>query len=167
MELLFAHKAELEITVFLLLAAAAWRWGAGPERAAAASMFVMLIMDPIYHWVIGRDALYSTVELGHLAQDCVVAGLLLAIAMRANRSYTLWLAAFQLLAVLSHVSRSLSPSSAPLAYSVLAYLPSYLLTFTLGIGLLIHVRRRLRCGPYRSWWNDCPPWRLAGNTFRR
>lgn len=158
---LLTYKAELETAMLLLLAAAAWRWGAGPERAAASSLLVFVVVDPIYHWFVGRHANYGVVEVGHLVQDCIVGGFLVAIAMRANRFYTLWMAAFQLLAVLSHAGRSFSHSAAPLAYSILTYLPSYLLLVTLGIGILQHARHVRRWGQYRSWWNDCPPWMSA------
>jgi hypothetical protein len=153
------HKAEFQRLVLVLLVVVAWWRGAGPERASAASLLVFAAQDATDRWFQGMT--YLAVAPRDVMMDCLVAGLLLAIALRANRMYPLWMAAWQLIAVLSHVARFESRSSVALAYAILMYLPSYLLLGTLGIGLAAHIRRVKRIGEYRSWWKECPPWKLA------
>jgi hypothetical protein len=161
----FSYKAELQRLVLVLLAALAWWRGAGPEKASATVLLIFLT-DPLDHWLNVQGIDYNVVALRDFVIDCVVAGLLTAIALRANRIYTLWMAAWQLLAVLSHLGRFESSSSAALAYAILMYTPSYLLLITLGLGLAAHMRRVKKQGDYRSWWNDCPPWRPVTSRMR-
>ena len=56
-----------------LLGAAALRWGAGPEKICSAALFAMTYGDPVYHLLVSHGPTYGTVDLGHLAQDCIVA----------------------------------------------------------------------------------------------
>jgi hypothetical protein len=125
---------------------------------------IFIVVDPLYHWIAGKSVSYGTVDLGHLAIDLFVGALMIAIALRANRIYPLFAAAWQLLAIMSHIGRMGSSSAAALAYSIMMYVPSYLILITLAIGLTAHIRRTARYGPTRSWWNDCPPWQLARAT---
>jgi hypothetical protein len=159
-EFVFSYKAELQRTALALLVAIAWWRGAGPEKASATALLVFLLQDPL-DWLMAQPPNYSVVLIRDAALDCVVGGTLLAIAMRANRIYTLFLAAWQLLAIFAHLGRLGTTSSAALAYAIVMYIPGYLLLFTFGCGLLAHVRRVRRWGPYRSWWNNCPPWKPA------
>jgi hypothetical protein len=154
----FSYKAELERMVLVLLAAFAWWRGAEPEKASATALLMFLLQDPL-DWLMTQQPIYTVVLMRDVALDCVVGGALLAIAMRANRLYTLFLAAWQLLAIFAHLGRLGTKCSAALAYAIVMYIPSYLLLLTFGWGLIAHVRRVRQWGPYRAWWNDCPPWR--------
>jgi len=159
LHVILSEKAGFERLLLVFLATIAWWRGAGPEKASSAALLVFLAQDPIDAWLGTHGFDYVSVALRDLVMDCVVAGVLLAIALRANRIFTLWMAAWQMMAVLSHVGRFGSSSSAGLAYSILMYVPSYLLLITLALGLVAHERRVKRHGEYRSWWNDCPPWK--------
>lgn len=142
---------ELDTTVLVLLAVSAWRWGAAPERWAAATMAGMDLADRIYHFVAGRGAFYNTVDLGHFAIDSAAAAFFLLLAARANRVYPLCLAALQLVSVLMHLARAADPAGTGFAYAWLAYGPWYLEVVTLAVGMTRHALRVRRIGSYRSF----------------
>ncbi len=134
-----------------LLIVAALRWGAGPERVCVAALFGMIITDRAYHAILGRGTIYGSVDIGHLVIDALVAAIFIGVALTANRVYPLWLAAFQLLSVVSHFAREMSGTVAKFAYALLNYAPYYFLLAILAGGIWRHALRRKRYGPYRSW----------------
>lgn len=140
-----------------LLGAAALRWGAAPEQICVATLFTVTFADPLYHLLMERGAIYGTVDLGHLVIDVGVAAVFVAVALRANRVYPLWLAAFQLVSVLSHFAREVTDSFPKLAYGLMSYVPFYIILLIMAGGLTYHVRRRRRLGPYRSWRRSSSP----------
>jgi hypothetical protein len=147
---LFEIRSTLQFSYLLLTVAAAYRWGAGPERACATSLLFLAVIDWPYHWLVGRGAILSTIDVGHLIMDLVTWSLLYATAMKANRIYTLWIAAFQLIMVLSHFARG-SVAIAPLAYAIMNFAPSYAQIMTLCLGIHSHHKRAKQYGSYRSW----------------
>lgn len=134
-----------------LLGAAALRWGAGPERMCAAALFAMTFGDPVYHLLVSHGPTYGTVDLGHLAQDIAVAAVFVGVALQANRVYPIWLAAFQLVSLLSHFAREVTDFFPKLAYGLMSYGPYYTTILILGFGIAAHARRTRRLGRYRSW----------------
>lgn len=156
-----AYTTYIQLGLFLALAVFAARRGAGPERAAAAAFFLMYLLDYPYHWVFG-EARWGQVDVGHALIDGIAAALMILIAVWANRTYTLFLAAFQLLSLTSHFARSLENDVHGLAYAVMIIWPSYLLILTLAIGLACHRRRARSYGNYRSWRHGAPAWLSTG-----
>lgn len=140
-----------------LLGAAALRWGAAPERICVATLFTVTYGDPLYHALAGRGAIYGTVDVGHLVIDVGVAAIFVAVALRANRVYPLWLAAFQLVSVLSHFAREVTDSFPKLAYGLMSYGPFYIILMIMAGGLIFHARRSRHLGPYRSWRRSSSP----------
>lgn len=134
-----------------LLGAAALRWGAGPERICAAALFAMTFGDPLYHLLVAQGPTYGTVDLGHLAQDIAVATVFVGVALQANRVYPIWLAAFQLVSLLSHLAREVTDFFPKLAYGLMSYGPYYATLLILAVGIAAHVRRSRYLGRYRSW----------------
>ena len=119
----------------------AWKRGAGPERAAAATIVLMFAMDPPYHAIWGNRTVYGELNVGHL----------LPIALFANRRWTLLMASAQLVAVLSHFLRWVSIDMHPWVYAAFIRGPSYLQIALLYIGTERHRRRETRIGKYPSW----------------
>lgn len=149
-----------------LLGAATLRWGAAPERICVATLFAVTFGDPVYHILIERAPVYGSVDLGHLAIDVGVAAIFVAVALRANRVYPLWLAAFQLVSVLSHFAREVTASFPKLAYGLMSYGPFYIILLIMTGGLVFHARRTKYLGRYRSWRSSSSPSRAAGREPR-
>ena len=135
----------------VLLIVAAWRWGAGPERACVAALAFMNLGELVYHGVFARPAIYASVDLVHLFLDFSVAAIFVGVALKANRLYPLWLAAFQLMSLISHFTRELSAAIGKIPYAIMSQAPYYLVLLVLAGGLWRHARRQKRFGPYRSW----------------
>ncbi len=141
----------LQIAVFVALALAALRWGAGPERALTGLLVGMSISDAANHALFEVGARFMTVDTGHVIIDLAALAVSLAVAISANRMYPLWFAAFQLIAVFAHIARELAHDTAALAYQILFIGPSYCQIIILALGIWLHRRRVRQYGPYRSW----------------
>lgn len=139
-----------------LLSAAALRWGATPERICAVTLFTVTLADPAYHFLMGRGAIYRSVDIGHLVMDLAVAAVFVVVALRANRVYPLWLAAFQLVSVLSHFAREVTEFFPMRAYGYMSFGPYYIILLIMAGGILCHARRSRR-GPHRSWRHSSNP----------
>ena len=149
-------KDELQLaTLAVAIVLGLWR-GAGPERTCAAIYLGMWLGDRLYHLVSNGIVVLGGADLGHIAIDAVTAGGLIGVALYANRNYPLWLASMQLVSLLSHFLRIISPSIDPTAYALLAASPMYLAVLIFAVGLSRHLRRQKRHGPYRSWRGSSP-----------
>jgi hypothetical protein len=127
-----------------------WR-GAGPERWLAGTFVMMFALDRLYHFQFGPGQIFLGANLGHILIDGAATAVFVWIALSANRVYPLWLAGFQLMSTVSHVVRAISPAIADNAYTMLMIFPSYLQTAAFGLGLSMHILRKKKYGPYRSW----------------
>jgi hypothetical protein len=150
----------------VLLVLAAWRWGAGPERACVAALVFMNLGELVYHGIFSRPALYATVDLVHLFLDVTVAAVFVGVALKANRLYPLWLAAFQLVSVISHFTREASAAVGKIPYALLMQAPYYLVILVLAAGIWLHARRMKLYGPYRSWRSSSNPLRTPSMHVR-
>lgn len=144
-----------------ILGAAALRWGAPPERICVATLVIVTFGDPLYHLLMHQSPIYRTVDIGHLVMDLGVAAIFVAVALRANRVYPLWLAAFQLVSVLSHFAREVTDSFPKLAYGLMSYGPFYVILLIMAGGIAFHARRAKYLGRYRSWRTSSSPSRAA------
>jgi len=130
----------------------AFIWGAGPERVIATTWLVLFEFSYLIYDYFWRDSLQLTQIDTFLAFTDVAAGFaFLAIALNANRNYPLFIAAMQLLAISSHLSRGLIESISPIAYIVMALAPGWLQLIIFAAGLTRHIQRKRRYGTYRSW----------------
>ena len=161
-------RGDLQDILVLVLCLAAFLWGGGPERAAAATwLFVFEIPGAIYRNVLNLESKLTVVDTYSAITDGVAAICWIAIALYANRNYTLWIAAMQVLAVTAHLARGLVEAVLPIAYLVMVVAPGWFQLFFLGIGITRHILRKRKYGPYRDWrvsrnW----PSRIANNPFR-
>lgn len=152
LDLLNAYRVDLQYIASIVLGLAMWRWGAGPERALAI-MFtgVMMLPSVVFHLLSDGSMIFGDFRAVYVAVDVIVLGGFVLIALNANRNYPLWVAAFQIVAVGSHLVKGMVDAISPLAYMVMVVGPSYFQLALLLAGLLRHRRRLARFGPYRDW----------------
>lgn len=95
---------------------------------------------------------FRTVELYRLSIDLALAVGLIAVALRANRFWPLWMAAFQLVTMGLHGVRAYDPGILPIVYSRLTGQIAYPMCIVLVLGTR-HYRRRLRTDgvPPQPW----------------
>ena len=151
LELLLSHRVDAQTLGFVALALAAWRWGAGPERALAAILLWFRLADWTYHGILEGALDLTNIDLAHALIDAVACAAALAVALYANRVYPLCFAAVQILALFAHLARAMAVEILPTAYAIMFITPSYLQMLLLGAGIWAHWRRVRRYGPYRSW----------------
>ena len=95
----------MQLVLLALTIAYAWRRGGQPERAAAAAIASMYVLDPIYHAIWGQVTAYDQINVGHFVIDTIAWMAMATIALRANRWWTIWLASTQTISVLAHLLR--------------------------------------------------------------
>lgn len=152
LELFNAYRVPAHHLTSILLAAAIFRWGGAPERWLI-SVFIATMVAPmwgVYLLDIGAAEI-SPFAPAIIMLDLLAATLFIAVALNANRNYPLWVAGFQLVAVVAHVVRALVDSVSPLAYAILVIGPSYAQLLLLLGGFARHVMRTRRYGRYRDW----------------
>lgn len=148
---LWQAKDELQLAILgATIALGFWR-GAGPERACAGTYLAMWLTDRLYHRVFDKVEVLGGADIGHIVIDALSALSLVCVALYANRNYTLWLASMQLVALLSHFLRIISTGIDPTAYALLMASPMYLAVLIFAGGMIRHLLRQQRHGPYRSW----------------
>lgn len=135
----------------ILVGAYAFVRGAGPERAAAATILGMELTDRLNHAIFGPKIELLSIDIAHAVIDLGTFVAFLWIALRANRVYPLWLAGFQLIALSAHAAREVALDISQIGYYIMFVGPSYFQIMTVAIGTWTHHRRVLRYGAYRSW----------------
>ncbi len=149
-DLLWQYRGSMQHAAIGLLAVACWLKGAGPEKAAGFILVGFVLADRLYHIFFGQ-AVYHTVDIGHLVTDVLALAAFGWLALQANRVYPLWIFAAQIIATSMHFQRLAFTQIDPLTYAILYRAPSYLQIGLLLAGLAYHVRRGRKYGAYRAW----------------
>lgn len=161
---LIMWRAYLQAALFLAALVLAWRYGQAPERLCAAILVATLvalrIIVTIRIWHAPAN-FFGSVNVEFFLLDVLTAVAFIAVALRANRIYPLWLSSIQLIAVTSHFAAGLK-TSAPVAYAVMNIGPSYLLVLIVLAGIYAQHRRTKRFGAVRAWRSDP----LTGSSAR-
>lgn len=141
---------------FLLLVVgfALWRGGA-PERLCALVFVLMAVLQYPSQLLFGK--VFSTVDVVSLGVDVVAFAAFTLVAMVANRSWPLCIAAMQLLSCASHFGREASDKVEPLVYAVLKAGPTAAAVLILFIGTLAHQYRRAVGRQIQPWVADFRP----------
>jgi hypothetical protein len=112
-----------------VLALALWR-GGWPERLASGGM----VVDSIASALVQNTHDWSQTQWADLAVDVVYLGVLLWLALRSNRFWPMWAAAFQVLSVVIYVARMADRTvGARAPYNAVVIL-SYLILVAIAVG---------------------------------
>ncbi|NBC89199.1 MAG: hypothetical protein GVX90_06895 [Alphaproteobacteria bacterium] len=146
------YRSTVQDVLAFGLIIAAFVWGGGPERAVAATWLVVFeIFGRLHTMLLSEDFVLLDVDPFLAGKDIAAGAIWLLIALYANRNWTLWVAGTQLLAIGAHLARALADAVSPVAYATMIIAPGWAQLLLLGIGLLLHVLRERKHGPYRSW----------------
>ena len=146
----FVYLVQLGLLAFAIVYAVLR--GGQPERAAAAAITSMYVLDPIYHAIWGQVTAYDDINVGHLVIDAIAWIAMTAIALRANRWWTLWLASAQTISVLSHFLRGTFEMMHPWVYAAMGRGPSWLeIALLLAGTALYHRRVEARSEPFPTF----------------
>lgn len=138
--------------IILLLSICAILWGARPERFAIGIWLLFLEVPTLMYREVLENQMFVTGVDVYLAAADALAGLAwITLALFANRSYTLWIAGAQLLAVGAHISRALIESISPISYLFMVIAPGWLILLAMSIGFTRHILRKRKFGEYRDW----------------
>lgn len=128
------------IWVASLLAVSAfalWRGGA-VERIVAVGNLVAYAATILFQDMHN----FFDPQVGIMGVDIAFLVLLLALAVRTNRTWLLFAAAFQLLAVVIHIAIAADPDVRSLAYFRGLIIWSYLILLSMAVGAWLEMRRR-------------------------
>ena len=114
------------------------RWGDGITRrstlSVAATMSLQFLLASPGQWRELATAVFVT--------DLMLFGYLSWLAIKSPRRWLLFLSAFQLLAVMGHVAKMLTPAISRLTYAILEGGGAYFQLICLSIALLSAIRHR-------------------------
>ena len=152
-----AYRVPAQHLIAVLLAGAIWRWGRGPEKWLI-GVFLATMVVPVYaiRWLWPDRSGAAPFVMAHLVLDVIALVLFLAIALRANRNYPLWIAGFQLVALGTQLMTTVWDGASPLALVILITGPSYCQLLVLNAGFVRHAFRERRYGQYREWRVTAP-----------
>lgn len=130
---------------------AALVFGASAERWMALAFALQLPVRPPLGVLLDSGAAFDHFMPEFFVQDSIALAACMAIALRANRIYPLWVAGAQLIVVTAHVLRLLTADIAPQAYAILVLVPWQLQALIILGGIACHAARERRLGPSPSW----------------
>jgi hypothetical protein len=125
--------------IALVLSAAAGLWRGGwPERAAAFGMVGAWFVSALFQSSLQRRG----VQTGVMITDILLLALLLAIALKSDRWWPMWAAAFQAMNVVVHLAVLADAKIWGWAYFTGGAVFSYLVMLSLLVGALSRPGRR-------------------------
>jgi hypothetical protein len=117
--------------------AMAFRWGGLDERITAIGFFVATLASNA-----SNASLYGHTEVGILAVDVVLLVGLIVLALRSDRFWPMYAAAFQLVAVTVHIASLAEQGNFAWAYAVALIFWSYPVMIALIAGTCLEARFR-------------------------
>lgn len=117
-------------------------WRGRKYEQLSALVFITATVASVLARTSGPDR-YLAVERSDLVIDTLVLIALVAIALRSDRFWPLWVAGLQLTISMSHVLKAIQPDLLPLAYAAAERFWSYPTLIILFIGAWRQHRRRI------------------------
>ena len=143
--------------LILLIACAAyafWKGGA-PERIGMAIYVAGSILTFVV--VSAPPVRFQGVEVGVFIVDLFVFLGFVAVAVKAERFWPLWVSALIGIGIVGHLAMALHPHVIPWAYAVVLSIWSYPILLLMVLGAFAHDRRRKRNGADPSWTPSSAP----------
>ena len=127
---------------------ALWRGGA-PERIGATILAIGSFLTAAA--IDGGRGSFRGVEVGVVVIDILCSLAFVALALRADRFWTLWIAALQVGGTAGHAVKFIDPHIVPRAYAFMLAAWAYPMLVLLFMGTWRHRRRLARFGADKSW----------------
>ncbi len=124
---------------------AVWR-GGSPERLVAGMMSAAVVLTAAAGYFLSEK--FRTVSASILMVDLALLGGLLLLAVRANRFWPMWVAAFQLVSIFVHLARGIDPTLLPEVYNRVLGKFAYPMVVLLIAGTRRHAQR----DPHEKDW---------------
>lgn len=142
----------LNSIVYTTLMTACWvyalRRGGAPEKIGATIWVAASLLTAA---VISGPATFSSVETGALIVDLACSAALIVLALRAERFWTFWIAALQIIGTAGHAVKSVDPEIIQRVYAFILAVWAYPILLLLVIGTRRHQQRLSRFGRDESW----------------
>ncbi|MEA3041047.1 MAG: hypothetical protein QOC65_536 [Sphingomonadales bacterium] len=123
--------------------------GGAPERIGAGIFLAGAILSTAS--ISSGSARFISVELGVVAVDLVMLAALLALALRAERFWPIWVTALHIVGTAGHAVKAVDPAVMRLGYAIAMALSSYPMLLILVGATWCHRRRLARDGTDRPW----------------
>lgn len=168
--ILWEYRGTLQALWVLGIVVISWRRGSLPERATAWILMSVILLSWLYRqfflaappWM--RAGGYFETDVVYALIDSAGLIALLPIAMLSNRLYPIFITGFQLFATSMHFAGFVMKKEAPFAYGLLNMLPFYFMIGSQTWGLVAHILREKRWGPYPSWRKSFAPSQMMKRT---
>ena len=122
----------------------------GPPERVGAIIFALSALLTTAAWSTHRTR-YVSIEVGVLVVDLAMLAALVVLALRAERFWPIWVAAFQIIGTAGHAVKAWDPAVLRLGYGFALALWSYPMLLLLVAGTWCHRRRLKRLGADISW----------------
>lgn len=124
--------------------------GGEPERAAGALLITAFALGLPVHQLVDASGYRSTL-FGTGSIDLALLVALTVLAWRSNRFWPIWIAGWQLAAVMAHVAKTLDPTMLSTGYAVQAQLWCYPMVLAVAAGTWRHRSRVAAGDPDPAW----------------
>lgn len=124
--------------------------GGAPERIAAGLQITAFALTLALHRLIDTAG-FGTTAFGTAMVDVALLVALIILAWRSTRFWPLWIAGWQLAAIIGHLAKLLDPSMLPLGYAIQATFWGYPMLVVTAVGAWRHHRRVTGGDPDPSW----------------
>lgn len=125
--------------------------GGEPEKAAMLSQLAAAVLTIAAIHVLPHSATFGSFALALGLVDLGLLVALTAIALRANRLWTIVLAGLQLSTMVVHLSKVLFPALPAASYGIFAQFWAWPMLLTTAVGTYRHAMRVRRFGAERDW----------------
>lgn len=137
------------VAYFLLVCGFAFAKGGAPERFVAGAFLIAWILSIALSPT--KDVRFEDLEMGILVIDLALLTVLILVAVKANRRWTIIAASLQIVIALAHLAKFADPRLIQAAYAYITESWPILQITVLAVGTELHRRRKRREGTVRSW----------------